>query len=60
MGLDDVALKLFDQLPELNLAVLNLMLNGFLELGKIEGNYLGCTAEWNGRVSSPLYLVFVI
>ncbi|KAK6252522.1 hypothetical protein QUC31_014242 [Theobroma cacao] len=36
MGLDNVALKLFDQLPERNLAVWNLMLNGFLELGKIE------------------------
>ncbi|XVE92396.1 hypothetical protein REPUB_Repub01dG0093700 [Reevesia pubescens] len=34
MGLDEVALKLFDQLPERNLAVWNLILNGFFELGK--------------------------
>ncbi|XVF02478.1 hypothetical protein REPUB_Repub04eG0178800 [Reevesia pubescens] len=49
MGLDNVALKLFDQLPERNLAVWNLMLNGFLELGKIEelfGLYLHM--EWEG------------
>ncbi|XWS63678.1 hypothetical protein CRYUN_Cryun06bG0122200 [Craigia yunnanensis] len=36
MALDDVTPKLFDKLHERNLAVWNLILNGFLELGNLE------------------------
>ncbi|GLU03100.1 hypothetical protein SLE2022_203180 [Rubroshorea leprosula] len=36
MGLDDVALKLFNELPERNLATWNLALRGFCELGKAD------------------------
>ncbi|GMY26250.1 putative pentatricopeptide repeat-containing protein At3g05240 [Fagus crenata] len=34
LGLDDVALKLFNELPERNLAVWNLVLRGYCELGR--------------------------
>ena len=33
MGLDDLALSLFDELPETNLALLNLVPQGFYERG---------------------------
>ena len=49
MALDDVALKLFDQLPERNLPVWNLILNGFLELGNLEALFgLYLQMEWQG------------
>ncbi|KAM1722783.1 hypothetical protein ACFX11_021448 [Malus domestica] len=36
MGLDNVALKLFDELPYRNVAVWNLLLRGFCELGRLD------------------------
>lgn len=61
MGLDDVALKLFDQLPERNLAVWNLMLNGFLELGKTEELFvLNGQMEWEGVKPNGLSFCYLI
>ncbi|KAJ7943658.1 Pentatricopeptide repeat-containing protein family [Quillaja saponaria] len=36
MGYHDVALKLFDELPERNLAIWNLVLRGFCKLGRLD------------------------
>lgn len=36
MGLDSVAVKLFDDLPQRNLAIWNLLLRGFCELGRLD------------------------
>ena len=61
MGLDDVALKLFDQLPERNLAAWNLMLNGFLELGNIEELFgLYRQMEWEGVKPNGLTFCYLI
>ncbi|KAH0991681.1 hypothetical protein GBA52_003164 [Prunus armeniaca] len=39
MGLENVALKLFDELPDRNLAIWNLLLRGFCELGRVDELY---------------------
>ncbi|XWS69025.1 hypothetical protein CRYUN_Cryun04dG0144200 [Craigia yunnanensis] len=61
MGFDDVALKLFDQLPERNLAAWNLMLNGFLELSNIEELFgLYRQMEWEGVKPNGLTFCYLI
>ncbi|PPS15955.1 hypothetical protein GOBAR_AA04632 [Gossypium barbadense] len=61
MGLVDVAWKLFDQLPERNLAVWNLLLNGFLELGKIEELFgLHDQMKWEGVNPNGLSFCYLI
>lgn len=41
VGLSGVALKLFDELPERNLGVWNVMLRGFCELGLVKESLIG-------------------
>ncbi|TYI94258.1 hypothetical protein E1A91_D02G190800v1 [Gossypium mustelinum] len=61
MGLVDVAWKLFDQLPERNLAAWNLLLNGFLELGKIEELFgLHDQMKWEGVKPNGLSFCYLI
>ncbi|XVE85092.1 hypothetical protein DITRI_Ditri17bG0064500 [Diplodiscus trichospermus] len=61
MGFDDLAFKLFDQLPDRNLAVWNLMLDGFLELGKIEELFgLHGRMGWEGVKPNGLSFCYLI
>ncbi|KAL4362473.1 hypothetical protein GQ457_04G007490 [Hibiscus cannabinus] len=61
MGLVDVAWKLFDQLPQRNLAVWNLMLNGFLELGKLDELFvLHGQMRWEGVEPNGLSFCYLI
>ncbi|KAE8730219.1 polygalacturonase family protein [Hibiscus syriacus] len=61
MGLVGVVWKLFDQLPERNLPVWNLMLNGFLELGKLEELFeLHGQMKWEGVEPNGLSFCYLI
>lgn len=57
MGLDIVALKLFDELPQRNIAVWNLMLLWFCELGQFE-KLLGFFSKMQLEVVEPNGLTF--
>lgn len=61
MGLDDIALKLFDELPEQSLATWNLIFRRFCDVGRVD-ELLGfyCSMKMNGLEPNGLTLCYLI
>lgn len=61
MGLENVALKMFDELPERNLATWNLVLRGLCEVGRLEKMLeLYSRMKWTGLESNGITFCYLI